>query len=60
MVNDEIAYKKIYCTNAVKLRNTENCLHKIRCKWEKKSGIFNFSWGGGENITAEIRMNMCS
>jgi hypothetical protein len=56
--NKELAYKEtINCTKAVGLRNIGSYVYKIRCKWEKKSGIYNWNWGGG-NRTVVIRMSL--
>jgi hypothetical protein len=47
VVHEWIAYKKIInCSNIIQLRNIGIHLHKIKCKWENKPGIYDLSWGG--------------
>jgi hypothetical protein len=36
MLNEGVAYKRINSTNVVELRNTGNCMYKIRFKSENK------------------------
>jgi hypothetical protein len=38
--NDELAYKKIKCTNNTELRDIVTCV--VRCQWEKRIGNIQF------------------
>jgi hypothetical protein len=58
IVNEEIAYKKINCTNAIiELINIGNYCIKLYVNGRTKSGINNWIWERGSRIVV-IRMNI--
>jgi hypothetical protein len=43
-VNEEIACRKINCTNTLEIRNIGSYLFKIRCRWEKRIKELELHW----------------